>query len=67
MKNSNRYQLILLRHQITVPGAPVAKDRLIDVEGTPHAGGIDVVFGDKIVTVPWSGIVSAIRATEGVR
>lgn len=62
MKNSNHYKYINLRRPLPVPGSSVPKDRLLDVDGVPHSGGIDIVIGDNVVTVPWAGIVIAARA-----
>jgi hypothetical protein len=53
----------LLGH--TGPGGQAPKDKLPNVEGRPHVGGIDVTYptkdGDAIITVPWGIINQAVR------
>lgn len=65
MKNPPlHYRLINVRRTRFV-GAPANADGttgLKDVEGNPHAGGIDVKWRDEIVTLPWHDIMSAFRA-----
>ncbi len=64
MKNANHYKFINLKRPVPVPGSAVPKSQLQGVDGVPHSGGIDVVLGHDIVTVPWAGIVTAVRAIE---
>jgi hypothetical protein len=68
-----RYAFIKLNTPIQTPGNPVRKNMLLDMEGRPHAGGIDVVFPeakaiegtdkklDVVKTVPWHKIDDAER------
>ena len=71
-----RYTLIKLLRDIFVKnpriGATFRKE-FVNVEGRPHAGGIDVTLETKdneghpnetIITVPWGGIVQAVRVIE---
>jgi hypothetical protein len=61
---SVHYEIITARKGMAfrIPGIPVEKDRLLQVEGRPHAGGIDVTLdGGKVMTVPWGKIDAAIR------
>ncbi len=70
-KNGNiRYSKILFskQHPLQIPGTSVAKEYLMDVDGRPHAGGIDIVVstkdalgkvGKKRFTVPWHAIRQA--------
>lgn len=64
MKNPPlRYRLINVR-RVRFVGSPSNADGttgLKDVDGYPHAGGIDVRWGEEIVTVPWHDIASAYR------
>jgi hypothetical protein len=70
-KNSTiRYSKILLDRQkpVQIPGLTVSKDTLQNIEGRPHAGGIDVLVNSEVirgakgrtrVTIPWHAIKQA--------
>lgn len=69
------YDVIRLRsgEGVLTPGNPVKKSELIDIDGRPHAGGIDVQLpimkgetqvATKVVTVPWWKIASTERTQE---
>jgi hypothetical protein len=71
MTKALQYRRISIRrgHDISLPGNPVVKDRLLNVEGRPHAGGIDVTVDGKdgqplVVLVPWWKIDQAERVAE---
>lgn len=58
---------------VHIHGVSVKKSELYDVDGRPHAGGIDVQMpimkgeeqvGTKVVTVPWWKIASTERTLE---
>jgi hypothetical protein len=69
------YTRVTFMRDLRIPGVTVNKEFLLNVDGTPHAGGIDLeVEGrDKdhnpvpmIITVPWAAIRQAERmATDG--
>lgn len=65
-KQALNYKRIMLRKgwEVYLPDRPhVALERIVNVEGTPHAGGIDVVaLGGVVVTVPWWKIQQADQA-----
>jgi hypothetical protein len=58
------YDMIQFRGPIELPGprGRVRKDRLLNVEGKPHAGGIDIDLDAHVMTVPWGMIIKADRA-----
>lgn len=65
-----RYERINIRGTVKIPGY-VEKAALLDIEGRPHAGGIDVRITveqfplaktDSVMTVPWWKIEQANRA-----
>lgn len=67
------YELIRFKQgeRVNLPGVSVGKDFVRDVDGRPHAGGIEIVWrgnkGDQdaqLVTVPWWRIASAERSAE---
>lgn len=70
-----RYSRIMLRNNVSIPGVGVPKAELLNVDGRPHAGGIDIAYSGKdnsgnqqtkpgIVTVPWWQVLQANRVTE---
>jgi hypothetical protein len=65
---TQRYALIELRQDLFMPGLPGGRDkmRLENVDGRPHAGGIDVVCvkDNTVVTVPWDVIRRAVRTLD---
>lgn len=70
------YDLIMLKkgHEISVPRPRLGarnRDRFLDIDGRPHAGGIDVEVETKdgaghntltTITLPWDIIAHAERA-----
>jgi hypothetical protein len=71
------YSLIRFRKgtSVNIPGIQLEKERLSNVEGRPHVGGIDVSYDGKdthghqvkppgLKTVPWWKIEEADRAVE---
>lgn len=66
MMKTYRYDLIMFsrRKSIPLPGRQIANDRLQNVEGTPHAGGIDVVMGGKCITISWDSVSHCVRDAE---
>ncbi len=61
-----RYTRITMRkgEYFRIPGNPRDKDMILDVEGTPHAGGIDLEIDTNTITLPWSRIAMAEHARE---
>lgn len=57
-----RYDRILINGTVQRPGKAVGLEILKDIEGRPHAGGIDVDFDGTVVTLPWWKIRQADRA-----
>jgi hypothetical protein len=66
MQRTYKYDLIMFNsaRRIRVPGRDFANDRLANVEGTPHAGGIDVIMDAKVITVSWGSIAYCLRNAE---
>lgn len=66
MMKTYHYDLIMFsrRKSIPIPGREIANDRLLKVEGTPHAGGIDVLMGGKCITISWDSISHTVRDAE---
>jgi hypothetical protein len=70
-----RYARILMREPLEIKGRATRHDRLLDVDGRPHAGGIDVMIGPEdfpgtavepqVITVPWWRIRQADRTVDG--
>jgi hypothetical protein len=76
------YSCIRLRNDLVIPGIPAAKDHITPMKdhagktmplmGSPHAGGIDVVFPTtirgkrqvQVITIPWWNIKQAEHAPE---
>ncbi len=64
---TTRYDRIVLKQTLVIPGIATAKDMLLNVDGRAHAGGIDVVLvtekgGEKRkkrFTIPWHAIKQA--------
>lgn len=68
MQRTYKYDIIMFsrRKSIPIPGRDFANDRLLNVEGTPHAGGVDVVIGAKVITISWDSISHMVRNAEPV-
>lgn len=66
MQRTYKYDLIMFsrRKSIPIPGSQIANDRLLNVEGTPHAGGIDVIVGGKVITISWDSVSHCVRDAE---
>lgn len=66
MQRTYKYDLIMFsrRKSIPIPGNQIANDRLLNVEGTPHAGGIDVIVGGKCITISWDSVSHCVRDAE---
>jgi hypothetical protein len=66
MNRTYKYDLIMFsrRKSIPIPGREIANDRLLNVEGTPHAGGIDVVVGGKVITISWDSVSHCVRNAD---
>lgn len=66
MQRTYKYDLIMFNsaRRIRVPGRDFANDRLSNVEGTPHAGGIDVIVAGKVITVSWASVSHCVREAE---
>jgi len=66
MQRTYKYDLIMFsrRKSIPIPGREIANDRLLNVEGTPHAGGIDVVIGAKVITISWDSVSHCVRNAD---
>lgn len=54
------YSQVALHRPIKVPGS-MNTDVFNNIDGTPHAGGIDIEVGDQIVLVTWNNVKSATR------
>ena len=66
MNRTYKYDMIMFsrRKSIPIPGREIANDRLLNVEGTPHAGGIDVIVGGKVITISWDSVSHCVRNAE---
>jgi hypothetical protein len=57
-----RYKVISFRTPMGIPGNRMPKEAIVDVDGIPHAGGIDVRFDDVVRTYAWHRIDYADRS-----
>lgn len=61
-KKAFRYKRIVFRSPISLsPVNRMPKEEFVDVDGVPHAGGIDVRFDDIVRTIAWGVIKYADR------
>lgn len=60
-KQSFRYKTISFRTPMGTPVSRMPRESLVDVEGVPHAGGIDVLFDGVVRTIAWHRIDYADR------
>ena len=61
-KNTFLYKMIQLRAPMRLPKFGMPMPYLVNVDGIPHAGGIDVRFDDIVRTITWANIAHADRA-----
>lgn len=66
MNRTYKYDLIMFsrRRMIKIPGFEIANDRLLNCEGTPHAGGVDIIAAGKVVTLAWDSISHMVRSAD---